>query len=82
MTDRSGFRPASPLSFGSHLSKLAARIRTAPCKAKITQGESVRIVTWIDANTPYYGTYRGKRDIKDKDHPDFRLPPLVIAKPK
>ncbi|MDP6544312.1 MAG: hypothetical protein QGH60_09995 [Phycisphaerae bacterium] len=74
---RSGFRPLPPLSFGSHLSKLAAQIRKAPCKGKITQAEFVRIVTWIDANTPYYGTYRGKRGISDKDHPDFRLPPLV-----
>ena len=74
---RSGFRPLPPLSFGSHLSKLAARIRKAPCKGKITQAEFVRIVTWIDANTPYYGTYRGKRGLNDKDHPDFRLPPLV-----
>ena len=74
---RSGFRPAPPLSFGSHPSKLAARIRQAPCKAKITREEFVRIVTWIDANTPYYGTYRGKRDLKDKDAPDFRLPPLA-----
>ena len=75
---RSGFHPQPPLSFGSHLSKLADRIRKAPCKAKITRGEFVRIVTWIDANAPYYGTYRGKRSISDKDHPDFRLPPLVV----
>ncbi len=74
---RSGFRPELPLSFGSHLSTLAERIRKAPCKAKLTRGEFVRIVTWIDANVPYYGTYRGKRDIKHKDEPDFRLPPLV-----
>jgi len=74
---RSGFRPFPPLSFGSHLSKLAAQIRKDPCKGKITQAEFVRIVTWIDANTPYYGTYRGKRGLNDKDHPDFRLPPLV-----
>jgi len=76
---RSGFRPSPPLSFGSHLSKLAARIREAPCKAKITRQEFVRIVTWIDANTPFYGTYRGKRDLKDKDDPDFRLPPLAAG---
>ena len=75
---RAGFRPLPPLSYGSHLSKLVERIRKAPCKAKITQGEFVRIVTWIDANTPYYGTYRGKRDLKDKDDPDFRLSPLVV----
>ena len=74
---RSGFRPSPPLSFGSHLSKLAARIQKDPCKAKITREEFVRIVTWIDANTPYYGTYRGKRDLKDKDDPEFRLLPLA-----
>jgi len=79
---RSGFRPTGPLTFGSHLSKLAARIRSAPCKAKITPSEFVRIITWIDANTPYYGTYRGRRDLRDKDHPDFRLPPVVAARPR
>jgi hypothetical protein len=79
---RSGYRPAPPLTFGSHLSKLAAKIRSAPCKGKITQGEFVRIATWIDANSPYYGTYRGKRGLQDKDAPDFRMPPLVMAKPK
>jgi len=77
---RSGFRPAEPLSFGSHLSKLAARMRSKPCKAKITQGEFVRIVTWIDANAPYYGTYRGKRGLQDIDEPDFRMTPVVSAK--
>jgi len=75
---RSGFRPLPPLSFGSHPSRLAAQIRKAPCKAKITREEFIRIVTWIDANTPYYGTYRGKRDLKDRDDPDFRLSPLVV----
>ena len=75
---RSGFRPEPPLTFGSHLSKLAAQIRKAPCKAKITQAEFVRIVTWIDANGPYYGTYRGKRGLKHRGSPDFRLPPLVV----
>ncbi|MDP6545002.1 MAG: hypothetical protein QGH60_13515 [Phycisphaerae bacterium] len=79
---RSGFRPAPPLTFGSHLSKLTAKIRSASCKGKITQGEFVRIITWIDANSPYYGTYRGKRGLQDKDAPDFRMPPLVMAKPK
>ena len=74
---RSGFRPQAPLSFGSHLSRLTGRIRKAPCKANITQGEFVRVVTWIDANTPYYGTYRGKRGIQHKNEPDFRPPPLA-----
>ena len=76
---KSGYRPSPPLTFGSHLSRLAARIREEPCKAKITRAEFVRIATWIDANTPYYGTYRGKRDLKDKDDPDFRPTPLAAS---
>jgi hypothetical protein len=71
------FRSEAPLSFGSHLSKLVGRIRKNPCKAKLTREEFIRIVTWIDANSPYYGTYRGKKSIHDKDHPDFRPLPLV-----
>ncbi len=61
------------------MSKLCEQIRKDPCKAKITRAEFIRIATWIDSNVPYYGTYRGKRDPRDKDAPDFRLPPLVAA---
>jgi|GEM_PF-891049 len=75
----SNFVAVPPLTRGSHLSKLSARIRKDPCKAKITRAEFIRTVTWIDANVPYYGTYRGKRNLQDKDDPDFRLPPLLAA---
>ncbi len=71
----SNFRAVGPLSRGSHLSKLTERIRKAPCKANLTREEFIRIVTWIDSNVPYYGTYRGKRSLRDKDDPEFRLPP-------
>ncbi len=75
---RSGFRPLPPLSFGSHLSKLPEQIGTAEsCKSDISREEFIKIVTWIDANTPYYGTYRGKRELKYRDEPDFRSVPLV-----
>ncbi len=74
---RAGFEAVPPLTHGSHLSKLTARIRKGPCKADLTREEFIRIVTWIDANAPFYGTYRGKRDLQYKDAPDFRLPPLV-----
>jgi hypothetical protein len=74
---RAGFRPAAPLTRGSHRSSLVGQIRKDPCKGKLTQAEFIKIVTWIDANAPYYGTYRGKKELKYKDQPDFRLPPLV-----
>ena len=66
-----------PLSFGSHRSILTQRILTAPCKSKITREEFIKIVTWIDANAPYYGTHEGKKNIQWKDDPNFR--PLPVA---
>jgi hypothetical protein len=30
------------------------------------------LVTWIDANAPYYGVYEGKKNIKWNGAPDFR----------
>jgi len=74
---RAGFRAVPPLTHGSHPSKLTDQIQKDPCKANLSREEFIKIVTWIDANVPYYGTYRGKRDLKDRDHPDFRPAPLA-----
>jgi len=56
---RSGFRPEPPLSFGSHLSKLVAQVRKEPCKSNLTREEFIKIVTWVDANSPFLGNYGG-----------------------
>ena len=69
--------PELPLTFGSHRSRLVERIRKEPCKANLTGEEFIRIVTWIDANAPYYGTHRGKKNLKWKDDPDFRPRPVA-----
>lgn len=66
-----------PMTFGSHQSKLVERIRRDPCKGDLTREEFIRIVTWIDANAPYYGTHRGKKHLKWREEPDFR--PLPMA---
>jgi len=66
-----------PLTFGSHRSKLIERIRKAPCKSNIAREDFIKIVTWIDANAPYYGTHRGKKNLKWKDDADFRPLPLA-----
>jgi hypothetical protein len=73
----SNVRNTPPLAFGSHRSKLVQQIRKAPCRAKLTREEFIRIVTWIDANAPYYGTHRGKKNLKWKDDADFRPLPLA-----
>jgi len=66
-----------PMTFGSHQSKLVARIRKEPCKAKLTREEFIRIVTWVDANCPFYGTHKGCKHAEGKDRPDFRPLPLA-----
>jgi len=74
---RAHVRAVPPLTHGSIVSKLTDQIRRDPCKANLTREEFIRIATWIDANVPYYGTYRGRRNPSDKDHPDFRALPLA-----
>ena len=64
--------PEPSVAFGSHRSKLVERIQKAPCKAKLSREEFIKIVTWIDANAPFYGTHDGKKNIKWQDEPDFR----------
>ena len=67
------------MTFGSHRSKIIDRIRSGPCKSDLTKEEFVRLVTWIDANAPYYGVYEGKKNIKWKGTPDFRPLPGMQA---
>ena len=35
----------------------------------------VKLATWVDANVQYYGTYYGRKNIRYKDHPNFRPVP-------
>jgi len=71
-----------PLTFGSHRSKMVEMIRKDPCKGDLTREEFIKIVTWIDACIPYYGTHRGKKNLKWKDEPDFRPTPLAMEAAK
>jgi len=72
--------PELPMTFGSHRSTLVERIRSAPCGKGVTREEFIRIVTWIDANVPYYGTHLGKKNFQWRDEPDFRPLPLTAMK--
>jgi hypothetical protein len=78
---RSAYVPAEPpLTFGSHKSKVVQQILPGHQKVRLAREEFIRLVTWIDANAPYYGTYGGKKNLKWKDAPDFRpLPELTEA---
>ena len=64
-------------SRGSHLSKLIQVLRSEHYEVKLSKAEFVRLVTWVDLNLPYYGSYHGKRNIKYRGQPDFRPPPTL-----
>jgi hypothetical protein len=76
---RSAYIPAEPpLTFGSHKSKVVRLLLAGHAKVRLAREEFVRLVTWIDANAPFYGTYRGKKNLRWKGDPDFRpAPPLA-----
>jgi hypothetical protein len=69
--------PEQPMTFGSHQSRLVERLRASLCGENLTREEFIRLVTWVDANAPYFGTHRGKKNLKWKDDPEFRPLPLA-----
>lgn len=74
---RAGIEATPPLTHGSRVSRLPAMLRAGHGKVKLSREELVSIVTWIDANAPYYGAYSGRITAEDKDHPNFRALPLA-----
>jgi len=44
-------------------------------KLKLAPEELLKISNWVDTNAQYYGSYYGRRNIKDKAHPNFRPAP-------
>ena len=69
--------PIPPYTLGSHRSKLITLIREGHEGVELSREEFIKLVTWVDANGPYYGSYFGRRNLKYKDHPDFRPVPVL-----
>lgn len=69
--------PLAPRSLGSHASRLVSILRENHYDVSLATDEWIRLVRWVDANGPYYGTYFGRRNLAYKDHSDFRLPPAL-----
>jgi hypothetical protein len=42
---------------------------------KLKPEELLKISNWVDTNAQFYGSYYGRRNLKDKDHPNFRPVP-------
>lgn len=72
--------PLGPRALGSHASRLITVLRDGHYEVRLSEAEWVRLVTWVDANGPYYGSYFGRRNTTYRDLPDFRpLPTLESA---
>jgi hypothetical protein len=66
-----------PKALSSHSSKLVAQIKKG-CpgnERKLSRTEFIKLVTWVDSNAQYYGSYYGRRNLQYKDHPNFRPVP-------
>lgn len=61
-----------PYSLGTHASKLRKFLEPEHYKVALTPEERIRVTTWIDSNGQYYGSYYGRKNLRYKDHPDFR----------
>ena len=54
--------------------EIAAKLAKVHEKGKVNlpPEDMVRLSTWVDANGQYYGTYYGRKNLKYKDHTNFR----------
>jgi hypothetical protein len=64
--------PLPAKALGSHASPIVEVLQEGHQGVELTDEEWVKLLTWIDLNAPYYGTYRGRRNIKYQGEPDFR----------
>ncbi len=73
--------PLGPKSLGSHASPLVGILRKRHYDVELSEAEWGRLITWVDANGPYYGSYFGRRNLKYRNLPDFRpIPTLESAR--
>ena len=69
--------PLPPYALGSPASKLISVIRAGHHKVELAPTKMIRLITWVDANAPYYGSYFGKRNLIYEEDADFRPVPTL-----
>jgi len=55
--------------------EIARKLAKQHAKIKLTEAELLEITNWVDTNCQYYGMYWGRKNLKYKDHPNFRPVP-------
>jgi len=78
-SDFAGIEAVPPKTVGSHASKLIAKLRHGHHEVELSRAEFIKLATWVDANAQYYGSYYGRRNLKYKDHPNFRPVPTFAS---
>jgi hypothetical protein len=68
-----------PYTYGSHKSKLISLLGQGHEDVDLAREEFIRLVTWVDANVPYYGSYFGRRNVQYRNHPAFRPVPTLAS---
>ena len=58
----------------ARLDRLAKLVATHQ-DIRLARDELLRISNWVDTNAQYYGSYYGRRNIDERNHPDFRPVP-------
>jgi hypothetical protein len=53
--------------------KERAAALAANCLPKLSSAEKAKVARWVDNNCQYYGSYWGRRNLRFKDHPNFRI---------
>jgi hypothetical protein len=81
VADAMGCAPAvPPYTYGSHKSRLIEVLKDKDyCEIQLPREDFIRLVTWIDGNAPYYGSYFGRRNIAHRGDPDFRPVPTLTS---
>lgn len=68
-----------PYTYGSPRSKLVETLRKGHYGVQLSREEFVRLVTWVDSNAPYYGSYFGRRNLRYRKLADFRPVPTLAS---
>ena len=55
--------------------QLLGRLVKAHGSVKLQPEELLKLSNWVDTNAQYYGSYYGRRNLKDVGHPNFRPAP-------
>jgi len=55
--------------------EIAEKLAKVHEKVNLPLEDMIRLSTWVDSNAQYYGTYYGRKNLRYKDHPNFRPVP-------